>query len=72
MDMKDELASVNMELRMITLELMKIANKQGKDFKDVAIEYIQNAVMLKAMLENCSFEKVECKSTKSIDKELGK
>lgn len=59
MDMLDDGSSVNMELRMLTLELMKIAIKQKRQFKDVAIEYIKNAMLLKTMLENCSFERVD-------------
>ncbi len=51
MDTKEDTSSTNMELRMITLDLMKIAVKKKKSFKQVAREYINNVITLKKMLE---------------------
>jgi len=43
--------SANSEMRIITLELMKLAAKQKKPFHTVASEYISNVYLLKRMLD---------------------
>jgi len=44
--------SVNSELRIIALELMKLAGKKKKTFAEVAREYIRNVYALKQMLDD--------------------
>lgn len=46
----DELASVNSEVRYLTVELMKIAAGEKKSFAEVNKEFLQNAVELKKSL----------------------
>lgn len=46
----DEL-SANAELRIIALELMKLAAERKTSFKEVAKEYIRNVYLLKRMLD---------------------
>ncbi len=46
----DEL-SANAELRIIALELMKLAAERKTGFKEVAKEYIRNVYLLKRMLD---------------------
>ncbi len=43
--------NANMELRLITMELMKLAAKEKKPFREVAERYISNVYFLKRMLE---------------------
>lgn len=45
----DEL-SANAEIRVLALELMKIALKKNKSFFEVTKEYIKNVYLLKEML----------------------
>lgn len=51
MDIKEEISNANMELRVITLELMKIAARKKRSFRQIAEEYILNVILLKEMLE---------------------
>ncbi|VVB98505.1 Uncharacterised protein [uncultured archaeon] len=44
--------SANSEVRIITLELMKIAIRKKKGFAMVAREYIRNVYQLKHMLDS--------------------
>lgn len=46
----EEIAAVNSELRFITLELMKIAAQQNKDFDQVLREFMHNAFHLRRAL----------------------
>lgn len=46
----EDVAAVNSEIRMITLELMKLAASQGKPFDQVAREFRENAFTLKRSL----------------------
>ncbi len=46
----DEL-SANTEIRILTLELMKLAAKKRKPFVSMVKEYIRNTYTLKRMLE---------------------
>jgi hypothetical protein len=43
-------AGVNSEIRYITLELMKLAQKSGKSFGEIANEYLDNACKLQEMI----------------------
>jgi hypothetical protein len=42
--------SGNSEMRYIALELMKLAQKSGRSFDEVAREYIENAARLAEMI----------------------
>ncbi len=55
--------SSNSELRYLTLELMKLAYRQGKRFEEVAAEYIRNVYLLKSLIER------EGKGVVSVGKE---
>jgi hypothetical protein len=46
----DEAISANSEMRYISLELMKLAQKSGKTFEQVAAEYIANTSRLQEMI----------------------
>lgn len=46
----DEAYSANSEMRYISLELMKLAQKSGKSFEQVACEYIANTARLQEMI----------------------
>ena len=46
----DENTAANSEIRYITLELMKLAQKSGRSFKQVADEYLQNAEDLQKLI----------------------
>ena len=46
----DEAISANSEMRYISLELMKLAQKSGKTFEQVAKEYIENTARLQDMI----------------------
>jgi hypothetical protein len=47
----EELASINSEMRFITLELMKLAQQEKRNFKQVAREYISNVYVLDRMIK---------------------
>lgn len=42
--------AANSEIRYIALELMKIAQKSGRKFEDVAAEYMRNAEKLSSII----------------------
>jgi hypothetical protein len=44
-------SAANSEIRFITLELMKLAQKSGRSFEDVANEYLKNGEKLQEMLQ---------------------
>ena len=46
----DEAGGANSEMRYISLELMKLAQKSGKTFQQVAAEYIANTALLQDMI----------------------
>ena len=48
---EEEIASINSEMRFITLELMKLAQKKRKSFKEVAGEFISNTYNLDRMIK---------------------
>ncbi|MEM3555818.1 MAG: hypothetical protein QXF56_03830 [Candidatus Micrarchaeia archaeon] len=47
----EEIASINSEMRFITLELMKLAQKKKKSFREVAREFIKNVYCLEGMIK---------------------
>jgi len=47
----EEIASINSEMRFITLELMKLAQKKKKSFREVAKEFIENVYCLEGMIK---------------------
>jgi hypothetical protein len=49
-DELDEVAAINSEIRYLTLELMKLAAKEGKSFDQVTREYVQNTFNLYRVL----------------------
>ncbi|MFA6214667.1 MAG: hypothetical protein WC717_05320 [Candidatus Micrarchaeia archaeon] len=46
----DEGISANSEMRYISLELMKLAQKSGRSFREVAAEYMKNTALLQEMI----------------------
>jgi len=46
----DESYSANSEMRYISLELMKLAQKSGRSFREVAAEYMKNTALLQEMI----------------------
>ena len=46
----EDLASINSEIRFITLELMKLAAQRGVSFDEVLDEFLQNATVLRTGL----------------------
>ncbi|MFA6327852.1 MAG: hypothetical protein WCY41_00205 [Candidatus Micrarchaeia archaeon] len=46
----DEGYSANTEMRYISLELMKLAQKSGRGFREVAEEYMENTALLQEMI----------------------
>jgi|GEM_PF-2334111 len=58
----DEIASINSEMRFITLELMKLAEKRKKSFKEVVNEFISNAFVLDKAIRESSMRGVRRKT----------
>lgn len=50
MEDDDTLTTANSELRFITLELMRLAQKSGRSFPEVADEFISNTVLLQELI----------------------
>ncbi|MFP3950396.1 MAG: hypothetical protein ACLFUZ_04900 [Candidatus Micrarchaeia archaeon] len=48
---EEESFTANSELRYITLELMRLAEKRNIPFEQMAEEYIQNTFRLKKLIE---------------------
>ncbi|NYZ76420.1 hypothetical protein H0N98_04175 [Candidatus Micrarchaeota archaeon] len=48
---EEEIASINSEMRFITLELMKLAQEKKKSFREVAREFISNVYTLDRMVK---------------------
>jgi hypothetical protein len=53
----DERYAANSELRYITLELMKLAQKRNIPFEKISEEYVQNTFNLKKAIDNEAPEK---------------
>ncbi len=49
-------SGANSEIRFITMELMKLAQKSGKTFDEIAREYMQNAEKLHSLLSGTEEE----------------
>lgn len=47
---KDSQTAANSEIRFMTLELMKLAQKSGKTFSQMATEYMDNTCLLQEMI----------------------
>ncbi|VVC01645.1 Uncharacterised protein [uncultured archaeon] len=47
---EDSASAANSEIRFLTLELMKLAQKSGRGFEEVAGEYLKNGERLQEML----------------------
>ncbi len=58
---EDETVSVNSEIRYISLELMKIAAKEKRSFKEVASEFVENVYHMHSLIHDGSDELVEAK-----------
>ena len=50
MEEEDSQNAANSEIRFITLELMRLAQKSGKSFEQIAKEYVQNTCKLQDMI----------------------
>ena len=51
MEEEEELPSTaNSEIRFITLELMRLAQKSGRSFDEVAVEFIGNTMKMQDMI----------------------
>lgn len=50
MDEEDSQSAANSELRFIALELMRLAQKSGKSFEQVAREFVQNTCLLQELV----------------------
>ena len=74
MDDFDELdydrESANSEIRYLTLELMKIAVKKNKPFKDIAKEFVENVYYMKNLIS--SIEKKIKKGTDNYERKRKK
>lgn len=53
----EEVASINSEMRFITLELMKLAHKKKKSFREVANEFISNVYVLDKLIKESGVRK---------------
>ena len=51
-------STANSEIRFITLELMRLAQKSGRSFDEVAEEYIRNTVHLQNLITGAEDEEV--------------
>jgi hypothetical protein len=56
---EDEAVSVNSEIRYISLELMKIAAKEKRSFREVASEFVDNVCYMHRLIQHGSPELVE-------------
>ncbi|MCX6769612.1 MAG: hypothetical protein NT051_02945 [Candidatus Micrarchaeota archaeon] len=59
-------SAANSEMRYITLELMKLAQKSGRSFAEVAEEYLKNAHKLQRMIAGEKASPVKRKASKQI------
>ena len=50
MEDEENTSAANSEIRFITLELMKLAQQSGRQFEEVAQEYMKNTVRLQKMI----------------------
>ena len=57
-DIEDDPSSVNVELRYLTLELMKLATKEGRTFEQISQEYVKNVFLLQTLIEDSPAERL--------------
>ncbi|MCK4319201.1 hypothetical protein KAW38_01365 [Candidatus Micrarchaeota archaeon] len=57
-DIEDDSSSANSELRYLTLELMKLAVKENRTFKQISQEYVENVFLLQTLIENSPAERL--------------
>jgi hypothetical protein len=50
MEDEDNQNAANSEIRFITLELMRLAQKSGKSFEQVAADYVRNTCYLQELI----------------------
>ncbi|MCX6777688.1 MAG: hypothetical protein NT157_02275 [Candidatus Micrarchaeota archaeon] len=62
---EDEMATINSEMRYISLELMKIASKDGRSFEEVAEEFVSNVYRLETIIKSRSRGAVGVRMSKS-------
>jgi hypothetical protein len=62
----DEPYAANSELRYITLELMRLAEKRNISFEQMAQEYVKNTFHLKKLIEENEFPEKPLKSKEGI------
>ena len=55
---EDEIVSVNSEVRYISLELMKIAAKEKRSFRDVANEFVDNVYYMHGLIKEGAHESI--------------
>lgn len=60
--------AANQEIRFIALELMKLAQKSGKSFDDVAREYMENTVKLQMLISGDGTPQAQKKGAVSREK----
>jgi hypothetical protein len=65
---EDRAVAANSEIRFIALELMKLAQKSGRSFDEVAAEYMKNAEKLSDMITGEEIAPVK-KATRASSKE---
>ncbi|MEM4348763.1 MAG: hypothetical protein QXN37_04320 [Candidatus Anstonellaceae archaeon] len=65
MEEEDKHMAANAEMRYITLELMKIAQRSGKSFDEVASEFIRNAEKLRRLIYSQDTPTVSLKAAKT-------
>jgi hypothetical protein len=53
---EDEIVSVNSEVRYISLELMKIASKEKRNFREVAREFVDNVYYMHGLIKEGNVE----------------
>jgi len=58
MEDEDNQNAANSEIRFITLELMRLAQKSGKSFEQVAADYVHNTCRLQELIAGGSESRV--------------
>lgn len=62
---EEERAGVNSELRIITLELMKLAHRRKASFSKISEEFVSNVCELEALLAYCASNEANAESGKN-------
>jgi len=66
MDIDEELQSTNTELRYLTLELMKLAQKNNTSFEVVVKKYVQNVKIMQQLISESVGPSGSIKKTKNF------